>query len=109
MKNFLEEPAVDEPVCSGNWTEYYNRDLPGGVGDFETLASLRRENPGEICDNPTAVDARVVGVHTHYSQTGENVGVSLDGGFYCENAAQPDGNCMNYEVRFCCNGKYSMF
>ena len=81
MEIFLEESAVDEPVCSGNWTEYYNRDLPGGVGDFETLTSLRRENPGEICDNPTAVDARVVGVHTHYSQTGENIGISLDEDF----------------------------
>ena len=95
------------PTCPGNWTDYYNRDLPSGMGDFETLASLRRENPGEICKYPIAVDARLVDDHTHYTLTGQNLNVDLELGFYCVNEEQTEEECLNYEARFCCNGNFA--
>ena len=45
--------------CDPTWTKFYNRDRPSGTGDWETLTSLRAENPGQICANPIAVEARL--------------------------------------------------
>ena len=76
-----------------------------GDGEYETLLMLRHENPGEICVNPTAVDARVVGDQTHYSQTGQILTVDSKTGLECVNDRQPNGICLDYEVRFCCPSK----
>ena len=115
-------------VCSGTWTKYYDRDDPAnlpdtddsqsgfgvygsgtieslGGGDYENLVWLRIENSHEICVNPTAVDARVVGNHTHYSQTGQTLTINPQIGLKCENDQQANGTCLDYEVRFCCPSK----
>ena len=99
---------VVEPVCdNGTWTRYFNRDFHSGFGEYETLVDLRNEMPGEICENPNLADARVRFVHTHYSQTGQEVLISPSYGFSCINRKQIDGRaCLDYEVRFCCSGKY---
>lgn len=39
------------------WTQWFNQDNPGGIGDIENLARLRRENPGKICHTPLAIQA----------------------------------------------------
>ena len=38
--------------------------------------------------------------------TTENIEIDSDG-FACENAAQEDGNCSDYEMRACCEGTVS--
>ncbi|XP_070578632.1 uncharacterized protein [Ptychodera flava] len=90
------------PECSGTWTSFYDRDNPSGTGDWESLNSLQSENPGEICDNPTAVYAETVtGVPAEL--TGE-VFQSYDtvNGFICVSADQTDKTCHDYRVNFCC-------
>ena len=90
------------PVCNGRWTMFYDRDNPGGTGDFETLRELRNQNPGQICNNPIALDARLVGINTDYTRTEQTLNVNLMIGFWCVNAQQTNGRCLDYEVRFCC-------
>ena len=62
---FSAPPAV----C---WTKWYNRDSPSGTGDWEVLSNLRAENPGEICDNPTSIEAVTTDTLTPAISTGEN-------------------------------------
>ena len=96
-------PHLAQPWCNGNWTSFYNRDGPTVTGDWETLNELRRENPGEICESPSAFDARTVSLpHRQYYLTGENVTANVNHGLSCLNADQHDRSCMDYEVRFCC-------
>ena len=91
---------------SGFGNDSYGSGSSGyGDGEFETLLMLRNENPGEICVNPTAVDARLVGDNTHYSQTGQILTVNSKTGLECVNGEQPNGICLDYEVRFCCPSK----
>ena len=91
---------------SGFGNDFYGSGTSGyGDGEYETLFMLRHENFGEICFNPTAVDARVVGDQTHYSQTGQILTVDSKTGLECVNDQQPNGVCLDYEVRFCCPSK----
>lgn len=39
------------------WTQWFNQDNPGGIGDIENLARLRKDNPGKICHTPLAIQA----------------------------------------------------
>ena len=103
--------ASFSPVCSGWWTKFYDRDDPtsGYPGDFELLDTLRNENPDKICSNPTAIDARVVGNHTNYNQTGQTLIVAPQMALGCFNDEQPNGTCLDYEVRFCCRSEFACF
>ncbi|CAH1248578.1 CILP2 [Branchiostoma lanceolatum] len=86
-----------------HWTRWYNRDHPSGNGDYENLLYLRRENPGQICSAPSAIEARVRGTLTPASQTGEQfLNFDTTVGFECRNIDQTDRYCLDYEVRFCC-------
>ena len=40
--------------------------------------------------------------------TTENIKIDSDG-FICENAAQEDGKCSDYEMRACCQGSLRAF
>ncbi|XP_035690117.1 mucin-5AC-like [Branchiostoma floridae] len=93
------------PDCpGGSWTTWFDRDNPGGVGDWEALVHLRPENPGQICSNPTAVHARVISTQVEASLTGQVIHwYDTTNGFACVNRQQNDGDrCLEYEVRFCC-------
>jgi len=46
-------------VCGSRWTEWLDRDDPGGDGDEESLSQLRHEFPHMVCANPVAVEARM--------------------------------------------------
>ena len=72
-------------MCSERWTRFYDRDNPSGKGDYKTLPYLRNENQGQICHNPTALDAKLVGTHIGYTQTGKNLKVDSRRGFWCSN------------------------
>ena len=93
------------PSCNGTWTKYFDRDDPSHYYDRETISELRKNVDNVICENPILVDARVVGTHIHYSQTGQIFTINTDVGFECENALQlrPMERCKDYEVRFCCS------
>ncbi|XP_017267275.1 cartilage intermediate layer protein 2 [Kryptolebias marmoratus] len=85
------------------WTEWYNRDSPSGTGDFETLRYLRKENPGEICVNPLAIEVVTANEGIPASQTGQKFHVNNPRiGFACLNKEQKSGTCLDYKVRFGC-------
>lgn len=48
-------PPTQKPEAC--WTKWFNRDVPGGTGDWETLEKLRKENPGKICHKPLEIQA----------------------------------------------------
>ncbi|XP_078681206.1 uncharacterized protein LOC144916087 isoform X3 [Branchiostoma floridae x Branchiostoma belcheri] len=90
------------PPCTV-WTAWYDRDNPGGTGDWETLTDLRDENPGQICPTPTEIEARVIATGQEAYDTGESfLYYDTTNGFACQNNKQKDDRCMDYEVRFCC-------
>ena len=93
------------PVCNGRWTSFHNGDDPSGSGDQETLRDFLYKNQNQTCENPTAVDARVVGNRTHYTQTGQVVTINRDKTlFECYDNQQRNGEqCLDYEARFCCS------
>ncbi|CAH1247321.1 VWA2 [Branchiostoma lanceolatum] len=92
------------PDCGdGTWTQWFDRDNPSVTGDWETLTSLRKENPGRICFNPSAVHARVISTQVEASLAGEVLfRYDTASGFVCRKIDQDDNTCLEYEVRFCC-------
>ena len=97
--------AVPDVECDGEWTRYFDRDDPSNKGDFETLEYLRQEYQNEICQSPSAVDARLIGIDVHHPISGVVATANEFEGFFCENELQPSGRCLDFEVRFCCRGK----
>ena len=95
------------PVCTnGQWTEFFNRDNPGGEGDSERLSEINFYLAGRACSNPTAVDVQLVSNGRDYRSVGQVVQLNPTLGFICLNREQPDGRkCLNYKVRFCCPSK----
>lgn len=88
-------PLPPPRLCK--WTQWYDRDNPGGVGDYEDRVS---QIPA-VCANPSAVECTTTG-GVDWTQTGEVVTCTPSAGCYCVNANQPDGHCQDYIVRFCC-------
>ncbi|MBN2102041.1 MAG: right-handed parallel beta-helix repeat-containing protein [Candidatus Aenigmarchaeota archaeon] len=82
-------------VCPCTWTNWQDNDNPSGVGDYEQMS----------CSSGTQknVECRTVGSHINYADTGEvyTCSTTYPGG-YCVNSNQPDGLCLDYEVRLCC-------
>ncbi|XP_078688578.1 polycystin family receptor for egg jelly-like isoform X2 [Branchiostoma floridae x Branchiostoma belcheri] len=102
------EGCVDyrKPVKCDSWTKWLNVDNPGTTGDWESLHSIRRNLPGQVCDTPTKIDARVVGTGQDAWSTGENFAYyDATAGFVCRKVDQPDHTCLDYEVRFCCRDR----
>jgi len=95
--------GLSVPKCGEGhaWTQFFDRDNPGGYGDYETLSLLLNENPGKLCKNPTAIDARLVSNNDPYQSANQVVTISTSYGFQCVNS-QNSGQCEDYEVRFCC-------
>lgn len=79
------------------WTAWLNRDVPSGAGDWETRADF----PG-VCATPRAVEGRVAATGVAAWQSGEVLQISPEVGLVCRTADQPDGACLDYEVRFDC-------
>ena len=90
-------------AVTGTWTAWLNRDTPAGSGDYET----RAEFGSAVCAAPTSIQARVRGTSTVYAPGNSTPDVlqsfSPSSGLACQNAAQGDGVCSNYEVRFLCS------
>ncbi|XP_061457359.1 uncharacterized protein LOC133372578 isoform X2 [Rhineura floridana] len=86
-------------ICTTRW---FDRDDPSGVGDFETVFDLRKEYPGEICLQPTGIEAQTLeGMPA--SSTGQIFHpFNPEEGFACVSKEQHDGFCWDYKVRFTC-------
>ncbi|XP_065840609.1 mucin-5AC-like isoform X2 [Oscarella lobularis] len=83
----------------GCWTEWLDRDGPGGTGDYEQRNLFSRP----ICDRPGAVQCRRTSNHQEALKTGQNLFCTSAMGLVCINKNQPNGGmCYNYEVRFLC-------
>uniref|UniRef100_A0A8C6SQ84 WxxW domain-containing protein n=1 Tax=Neogobius melanostomus TaxID=47308 RepID=A0A8C6SQ84_9GOBI len=90
------------PQDTGCWTDWFDRDNSSGKGDFEILIKLRKENPGEICNNPLQIQVLTIGGHP-VSSTGDIIDTSdTKIGFICKNSDQKKGRCSDYKVRFLC-------
>ncbi|XP_068566612.1 uncharacterized protein [Cebidichthys violaceus] len=85
------------------WTEWFDRDNPGGTGDWETLLHLRNENPGKICPAPAQIQVQTLTGLT-VAQTGDVIYRSdTTTGFVCRNRDQRwNRRCNDYRVRFSC-------
>nr|XP_046229567.1 uncharacterized protein LOC124050775 [Scatophagus argus] len=93
-------PFCGQGVCFSDW---YDRDNPGGSGDWELLRDLRSEFPGEICDHPLYIEAVTTDTMTPAVETGEIFEIySPSRGFVCRNTDQASGSCSDYKVRFGC-------
>ncbi|HEX8701994.1 MAG TPA: hypothetical protein VF815_24405 [Myxococcaceae bacterium] len=96
--------VAPSPVPAATWTGWLYRDEPGGSGDWETLSDFVAM--GMSCSNPIAIECRTRHSHVNWTLTGENYSCSLSTsgvqGGVCENDKQPDGQCLDYEVRFLC-------
>ncbi|XP_002739633.2 uncharacterized protein LOC100367634 [Saccoglossus kowalevskii] len=100
MNNVCLEYTVE--CVDGAWTVWFDRDNPGGTGDWETT-SLAIELYGDnMCTDPSAIQ-----VHTLDGIPAEDTDeiflhYSPDIGFVCRMADQPDNTCLDYRVRYCC-------
>jgi hypothetical protein len=87
------------------WTDWLDRDNPGGVGDWETIGAFLNDNPPvQICggNDPVGIKCRTLD-GTDWQATGEaDLICDPSYGFRCKNEDQPDGRCEDYEVRFQC-------
>ncbi|XP_075729139.1 uncharacterized protein LOC119164825 isoform X2 [Rhipicephalus microplus] len=82
------------------WTPWLNDDVPEGPGDFEDIRTLQAE--GKACVNPAAIECRVTGNKTHWTQAGQKVECSLQHGMRCWNSDNGPRGCLDYEVRLYC-------
>jgi len=83
---------------TSTWTNWISRDLPSGTGDWELYLDVVNEGR-PVCEDPTAVEGRIVG--TTATSTTETVSFGLSG-LVCKNNDQTDGRCEDYELRYCC-------
>jgi Mucin-2 protein WxxW repeating region len=104
IKIWLDSEASNNGGGStGTWTAWDDRDNPSGNGDYEMKSS---SGVGSACTNPLNIEARVVGTTTVYKPSDATPDVlsnfSKTDGLVCQNVAQADGVCSDYEVRYLC-------
>lgn len=81
---------------TGNWTVWFDRDGPGGSGDWE-----QKINFPTVCMNPLAVQCVTVSGEIPSSQTGQFTHCELNNGFWCINS-ENNQTCLDYKVRWLC-------
>jgi len=54
----LKSNHGQQMYLSGCISKWFDRDNPGGNGDYELLADLLSMFPGEICPNPIDIEAQ---------------------------------------------------
>lgn len=100
-RNTRSDHSGDSPITwehyEGNWTDWLNRDTPGGSGDFEDLNSFIASHG--VCSEPSAVECRLRSDGADWSTTGQDYTCEIPTGGICRNDGQ---SCQDYEVRFNC-------
>ncbi|KAK7132370.1 hypothetical protein R3I93_018808 [Phoxinus phoxinus] len=90
-----------EEWCSKCRTPWFDRDNPGGVGDFETLSLTLIAYPLQVCAQPIAIEVTTVSGTPVLPGSNFQVYDPLQG-FECVNAPQSGWNCQDYKVRYTC-------
>ncbi|XP_048033342.1 mucin-5B isoform X1 [Megalobrama amblycephala] len=89
-----------ETWCSKCRTPWFDRDDPGGVGDYETLPSTLITYPLQVCAQPIAIEVTTI-TETPVLPGSQFPVYDPTQGFACKNAQQ-NGWCQDYKVRFTC-------
>uniref|UniRef100_A0A673N032 Si:dkey-205h13.2 n=1 Tax=Sinocyclocheilus rhinocerous TaxID=307959 RepID=A0A673N032_9TELE len=95
-------------TCPEDWcssecmTPWFDRDNPGGLGDYETLSLTLITYPLQVCAQPIAIEVATIS-GTPVLPPGNNFQVfdPLQG-FECVNNQQGGGVCQDYKVRYTC-------
>lgn len=86
--------------AAGKWTDWLNRDAPGGAGDYETLREFVKE--GAACSAPLDIECQSIDGQG-WQAAGQVYTCSKESGGICLNREQPRGrSCKDYQVRFLC-------
>ncbi len=93
----LEDITPDVAAIGRNWTDWLNRDTPGGTGDFESLSNFVTSHG--VCAQPVQVQCRRRSDQADWSTTGQDYTCNTTVGGICRNDGQ---TCQDYEVRFSC-------
>jgi hypothetical protein len=96
----LTARSIQVTGSTGSWTPWRMRDAPSGNGDYETIADF---DASLVCNGaqPVGIECQTM-TGIDWSATGEVYTCSPVVGGVCVNADQPDGACMDYQVRFLC-------
>ena len=85
----------------------------GGLSDIELISAMVSKFGSETCANPSKMSVRRVDTKELIPKTGgRQIFKSYDTvkGFQCLKETQPDGSlCLDYEVQWCCPGKFTIF
>ena len=81
---------------SAEWTDWLDRDDPGGSGDFETLRQF--QEAGLVCAAPIAVECQTLSGES-WEAAGQKYLCNLPQGGVCRNN---DQRCLDYRVRLLC-------
>jgi hypothetical protein len=108
-------PTPGPPTC---WTPWFDRDQPGGTGDWESFSALSQEHPQAFLDAGCSLEytgqiSTPLGVQCQDAQSGQDWSQFNDNfangeacspseGIVCVNRDQPYGTCHDYKVRFNC-------
>lgn len=91
-------------ALANGWTNWLDRDDPGGNGDYELKESF---SASQVCASPTAIQTRVNGsttIITHVDDAPDFLSTfSPEKGAVCIKSQQQDGSCNDYLVRFLCD------
>lgn len=93
-------PQYTEGSCDVDgfeWTSWLDRDDPTSDGDYEHRSDYAHM---DICETPIGIDARA-----RTSGSTEVTHIDLQYGFWCNNDEQTNGDCADFEVRYCCPKK----
>jgi len=80
------------------WSDFINKGAPSATGDNEVIDGNVIYQDNDICQNPTGAEARIAG---GLATTTTQVVTMVETGLVCRNEDQ-NGDCEDYEVRFCC-------
>jgi Mucin-2 protein WxxW repeating region len=85
----------------GNWSPWFNRDLPSGAGDYELDQDLIQSK--QVCANPIMIECRTVEGEVDWRNSRSVYHCDLSRGGYCVNKEQALGqSCEDFEVRYLC-------
>ncbi|XP_063078724.1 uncharacterized protein si:dkey-205h13.2 [Engraulis encrasicolus] len=93
-------------ICSECWTNWMDRDDPTGSGDWETVSSLQKSYPKQMCPNPTAIEVATVDGISLADAGNTFFANDHITGLICKNADQKKCFCRDYKVRFVCSPPY---
>lgn len=104
----LSATPITHAAVSDQWTNWLSRDRPSGSGDYEMLRDFQREQPSQICEQPSLIEARIRGDKTATVFSPDTTApaqlrtFSAEQGLACVNKDQEGTLCPDFEVRFLC-------